>query len=77
MGAAWRRRDSAVAFGKAVQQRRQHVIRKVSFKLFNGSEVFLARRTTGLHDLVRAHERIQIVALYFFSDRAQEFRLLH
>ena|ERR1700730_5255844 len=48
------------------------------FKLFNCPEVLLARRTTGLHDLVlRAHERIQIVALYFFSYSAQEFRLLH
>jgi hypothetical protein len=39
------------------------------FELLHGSEVLLARRTTGLYDLVLlAHERIQIVALYFFSD---------
>jgi hypothetical protein len=48
------------------------------FKLLHGSEVFLARRTPSLHDLVfHAHERIQIMALYFFSDRAQKLRLFH
>jgi hypothetical protein len=78
MGTAWRRRDSAVAFGKAIQQRRQHVIAKMKFKLLDCPEVFLARRTPGLHDLVlRAHKCIQIVALYFFSDSFQQLRLLH
>jgi hypothetical protein len=71
VGTAWRRRDSTVAFGKAIQQRRQHVFAEVMLKLFHRPEVLLARRTPGLHDLVLcAHERIQVVALYFFSDRA-------
>ena len=66
MGTAWRRRDSAVAFGKAIQQRRQHVFAEVALELLHRPEVLLARRTPGLHDLVfRAHERIQIVALNF------------
>jgi hypothetical protein len=40
--------------------------------------MFLARRTPGLNDLVLlAHERIQIVALYFFSDRFQQLRPFH
>ena len=48
------------------------------FKLLNCPEVLLTRRTAGLNDLVfRAHERIQIVALYFFSDRFQQLRLFH
>jgi hypothetical protein len=49
----------------------------VPLELFDRSKMFLTRRTPGLNDLVfRAHERIQIVALYFFSDRAQRLRLL-
>jgi len=48
------------------------------FELFNCSEVLLARRTPSLHDLVfRAHERIQIMALYFFSNRFQQLRIPH
>jgi hypothetical protein len=63
---------------ESIQQRRQHVFTQVTLKLFHGSEVLLARRTSGLNNLVfSAHERIQIVALYFFSDRAQKFRLFH
>jgi hypothetical protein len=66
MGTAWRRRDSAVAFGKSIQQWRQHVFAEVTLKLFHGIEMFLARRTPRLHDLMfRAHERGQIVALNF------------
>jgi len=38
----------------------------MALELFHGPKVFLACRTTGLNDLVlRAHERIQIVALNF------------
>jgi hypothetical protein len=48
------------------------------FELFNCPEMLLARRTTGLHDLVlRVHERVQIVTQYFFPDRAQKLRLFH
>jgi hypothetical protein len=54
---------------KPIQQRRQHVF-AVTLKLLHGTEMFLARRATGLHDLVlRVYKRIQIVAMYFFSDR--------
>ena len=48
------------------------------FELFNCPEVFLACRTPGLHDVVfLAHERIQIVALYFVLNCPQQLRLLH
>jgi hypothetical protein len=72
------RRASNCVFRKSIQQRRQHVFVEVPLKLFHGSEVFLACRTAGLNDFVLwAHERIQIVAQYFFSERAQKFRLFH
>ena len=65
-------------FRQPIQQRRQHVIRKVSFKLFNGPKMALAQWASGLNDLVLpAQKRIQIMAQYFFSDGAQKFRLLH
>jgi hypothetical protein len=35
-----------------IQQRRQHVFTQVTLKLFHRPEVLLARRTSGLHDLV-------------------------
>jgi hypothetical protein len=61
-----------------INQRRQHVFGYVPLKLFHGPEVLLACRTAGLNDFVLwAHERIQIVAQYFFSERAQKFRLFH
>jgi hypothetical protein len=54
---------------QSIKQRRQHVISEMPFKIFYGSKMFLAGRIPGLNDLVfRAHERIQIVALYFFSN---------
>jgi hypothetical protein len=54
---------------KPIQQRRQDIAGEMPFKLFNGSKVFLARRTTGLHDLVfRAHERREVMPLYFVSN---------
>jgi hypothetical protein len=50
----------------------------VALELLHGSKMLLTLRAAGLNDLVfRAHERIQIVALYFFSDRAQKLRLSH
>lgn len=42
----------------------------MKFELLDCPEVFLARRTAGLNDLVlRAHERIEIVAHYFVLNR--------
>jgi hypothetical protein len=63
---------------KSVTQRRQHIFGEMPFKLFNSSEVFLARRTPGLHNPVfRVHERIQIVAKYFLPKSFQQLRLFH
>jgi hypothetical protein len=46
---------------------RKHVLSDVPLKMLHSPKVFLARRTTGFHDLVlRVHERVQIVAQYFF-----------
>jgi hypothetical protein len=61
------RRASNCVFRKPIQQRRQYIIGEMPFKLLNGSEMLLARRTPGLHDLVfRAHERREVVPLYLF-----------
>jgi hypothetical protein len=52
--------------GELIQKWLQHVIREMPFKLLHSSKMLSACRAAGLHDLVRAHERIQIVAQYFF-----------
>ena len=57
---------------KPIQQRRQHIIAKMKFKLLDRSKMFLARRTAGLNDLVLgAHERGQVVLMNFSLEYAE------
>jgi hypothetical protein len=65
MGTDWRRRDSAVAFGKAIQQRRQHVEVYVPDKLRNRVESFLAGGTAWNHNAVLV---VREVAQVMFAD---------